>query len=175
MYMKNWLLILCAGLVFTQLQAQAPFSKESDGAILQRQQQKTSKGEAYAGISDQELENYAIIGQKIEQMQLKYMDRIDSVISHSALGRNKYRQIAYYKSQVKKDTTFPKQEMDKFKQIKKRVENLQEQLQEKNKRIAKAHGMKMERFLIITDEIRKDPKLYNRLKRIKKNLGPAKE
>jgi hypothetical protein len=125
----------------------------------------------FSEITDNELKTYAIIGKEIQQIQMNTLNEIDSLIKHSSLGRNKYRKIAHYQSRVKKEKhPYTNREVEQFKRLHKKIKSIKEQLQQKNREIAKSHGMPMRRFLTITNELQKDEKLYERYKEVKEQI-----
>ncbi len=125
----------------------------------------------FSGISDSDLKKYAIIGAKIQELQMETLEKIDSVIKMSGIPWIQYQQMADYESKVsKEDSSFTVIQMEKFKTVNKKIQKIQEQLQEKNREIARSHGMSMREFLIITDEIQRDEDLYERFIKIQQSV-----
>ncbi len=152
--------------------AQPPSSKVKDDSISSHQTQNNFyEDDMFSGISDNDLKKYAIIGAKIQELQMETMEKIDSIIEQSGIGWHRYQAMADYNSKVsKEDSSFTMLQMEKFKSVNKKIEEIQEQLQKKNREIAMSHGMSMRRFLIITDEIQRDEDLYERFKRIEESV-----
>jgi hypothetical protein len=152
--------------------AQPPSPNTEDDSVPSHQTQNTYyEDDMFSGITDNDLKKYAIIGAKIQDLQMESLEKIDSIIEQSGIGWHRYQAMADYNSKVsKEDSSFTVLQMEKFKSVNKKIEEIQEQLQEKNRNIAMSHGMSMRRFLIITDEIQRDEDLYERFKRIQESV-----
>ncbi len=144
---------------------------EQDSTSSEPTQADYYEDDFFSGISDSDLKKYAVIGAKIQELQMETLEKIDSVIKTSGIPWSQYQQMADYESKVsKEDSSFTVIQMENFKSVNKKVEKLQEQLQEKNREIARSHGMSMRRFLIITDEIQRDEDLYERFRKIQQSV-----
>lgn len=126
----------------------------------QQQQQKKSD------ISDKELKKFKKIQDNIQPIQKESQQKMINAVKENGLDVQSYNEINKQLRENEETSDIAAEKKKKFKQAKKDVTQVQQELQNKIQKEAKKENMTMKRYEEIFMAVRQNPELQRRMKRV---------
>jgi len=139
------------------------------GTVMAQNQQMQQQSQTEAdSVTDNELEKFAEVSQKSQQVQQEMSQKVDSMLNEEDMEKDRFQQIMMSKRnpQMADSIEVSDQEEETMNKLQPKLMELNKQAQDKMVKIIKAHDLEPDRFQQIVQAIRTNPDVMERFQKL---------
>ncbi len=133
---------------------------------IQQQMGAAQLPEEAKDVSDQELENFLTVNQKMQSVQIETQKKMHTVISEEGLSPKRYDEIARSQMDKSKNADASEEELQKAQKASNRMQTLQQQMHTKGAEVIQEEGLTPVRYQQIGMAIQQKPELQKRYQQL---------
>ncbi len=159
------LITLSIMLLFTVSAGTSVFAQEKPST---KQAPKMQQKMPDINVTDSELEKFVQAVDEVKSLQQNAQKKMIDAIEKEGLNAKRFVQINNIQNNPKADAgkEVSKEELESFNKVKKKVDKMQKQMQDKQMKAIEDQGIKVERYVEIARAAQRDPELRRKIQKM---------